>query len=574
MPDLSDDPGPRDACGVFGVWAPGEDVANLTYYGLYALQHRGQEAAGIAVGDGRTVVVFKELGLVAQVFDERTLSSLSGGHLAVGHTRYSTTGSSTWENAQPSYRTARFGGPVALGHNGNLTNIVQLAREFGAERDRLRATTDSDLITAMLADHPGPTLVDAAMAVLPRLAGAFSLVFADASTLYAARDAHGIHPLVLGRLDDHPDGAWIVASETAALDIVGATFVREVEPGEMIIIDALGVRSRTFARADPHLCLFEYVYLARPDTAISGRSVHAVRVDVGRQLAREAPVEADLVIPVPQSGVPAAVGYAEQAGIPFGEGLVKNSYVGRTFIQPSQTIRQRGIRLKLNPLREVIEGRRLVVVDDSIVRGNTQRALVRMLREAGAAEVHIRISSPPVRWPCFYGIDFATRAELIASGAGVDEIRASLGADSLAYVSLDGLVAASHQPARSLCRACFDGIYPVPLAESDKLGKHRLEPGGAAQTTADLIAEAMRREVTLGMNGADPSPDGHEADLTPDDRRPAAPLAAGPRPDAPRAGGHGRVDDPASPGSEEGDPVEGAARDRDRQTHLAEARHA
>ncbi|EIV94957.1 amidophosphoribosyltransferase [Frankia sp. QA3] len=525
--ELSDDPGPRDACGVFGVWAPGEDVANLAYYGLYALQHRGQEAAGIAVGDGRTVVVFKELGLVAQVFDEITLSSLSG-HVAVGHTRYSTTGSSTWENAQPSYRTARFGGPIALGHNGNLTNIVELAQGLDAGRDRLRATTDSDLITAMLADHPGPTLADAAMAVLPRLAGAFSLVFSDASTLYAARDPHGIHPLVLGRLAEHPDGAWIVASETAALDIVGATFVREVEPGEMIVIDATGVRSRTFARADPHGCLFEYVYLARPDTAIAGRSVHATRVDVGRQLAREAPVEADLVIPVPQSGVPAAVGYAEQSGIPFGEGLVKNSYVGRTFIQPSQTIRQRGIRLKLNPLRDVIEGRRLVVVDDSIVRGNTQRALVRMLREAGAAEVHIRISSPPVRWPCFYGIDFATRAELIASDAGVEEIRVSLGADSLAYVSLEGLVAASHQPAEALCRACFDGIYPVPLTESDKLGKHRLEPMAGVQTTADMIAEAMRREVTLGMNGADPSPDDHDDVDLADSAGPAARAGDGP----------------------------------------------
>ncbi|ABD09488.1 amidophosphoribosyltransferase [Frankia sp. CcI156] len=527
--DLSDEPGPRDACGVFGVWAPGEDVANLAYYGLYALQHRGQEAAGIAVGDGRTVVVFKELGLVAQVFDEVTLSSLSG-HVAVGHTRYSTTGSSTWENAQPSYRTARFGGPIALGHNGNLTNIVELARTLGAERDRLRATTDSDLITAMLADHPGPTLVDAAMDVLPRLTGAFSLVFSDASTLYAARDAHGIHPLVLGRLDGHPDGAWIIASETAALDIVGATLVREIVPGELVVIDAEGVRSRTFARPDPHGCLFEYVYLARPDTSIAGRSVHATRVDVGRQLAREAPVEADLVIPVPQSGVPAAVGYAEESGIPFGEGLVKNSYVGRTFIQPSQTIRQRGIRLKLNPLRDVIEGRRLVVVDDSIVRGNTQRALVRMLREAGAAEVHIRISSPPVRWPCFYGIDFATRAELIASEAGIEEIRASLGADSLAYVSLEGLVEASRQPAGTLCRACFDGVYPVPLNDSDKLGKHRLEATGGAETTEDMIAEALRRGVTLGMNGADPSPDNHDAEPEPEPDLESEPEPAGVRP--------------------------------------------
>ncbi|CUU57189.1 amidophosphoribosyltransferase [Parafrankia irregularis] len=511
---LDDDPGPRDACGVFGVWAPGEDVANLTYYGLYALQHRGQEAAGIAVGDGRTVVVFKELGLVAQVFDEITLSSLSG-HVAVGHTRYSTTGSSTWENAQPSYRTATFGGPIALGHNGNLTNIVELASVLGERERGLGATTDSDLITAMLAAHPGPTLAEAAMDVLPQLKGAFSLAFSDASTLYAARDPHGIHPLVLGQLDGRPDGAWIVASETAALDIVGATFVREIEPGELLVIDADGPRSLRFAEADRHVCLFEYVYLARPDTTIGGRSVHATRVEVGRRLALEAPAEADLVIPVPQSGVPAAVGFAEASGIPFGEGLVKNSYVGRTFIQPSQTIRQRGIRLKLNPLRDVIEGRRLVVVDDSIVRGNTQRALIRMLREAGATEVHVRISSPPVRWPCFYGIDFATRSELIASGSGVEEIRQSLGADSLAYVSLDELIEAAEQPADSLCRACFDGIYPVPLADTDKLGKYRLESFGP-QTTEEVIAQAIQARVTLGMNGADPSPDNHDADLEAD----------------------------------------------------------
>jgi amidophosphoribosyltransferase len=513
--ELRDAAGPQDACGVFGIWAPGEDIANLTYYGLYALQHRGQEAAGMAVADGRTIVVFKELGLVAQVFDERTLSSLSG-HLAVGHTRYSTTGSSTWENAQPSYRTAKLGGGVALAHNGNLTNILELAEGLGESRDAgMHATTDSDLITALLAEHPGPTLVEAALDVLPRLRGAFSLVFSDAATVYAARDTHGIHPLVLGRLDgrteggaEHPSGSWVVASETCALDIVGATFVREVEPGELLVIDEAGPRSLRFAPADRHGCLFEFVYLARPDTTIAGRSVHATRVETGRALAREAPVDADLVIPVPQSGVPAAVGYAEASGIPFGEGLVKNSYVGRTFIQPSQKIRQRGIRLKLNPLREVIEGRRLVVVDDSIVRGNTQRALVRMLREAGAAEVHVRISSPPVRWPCFYGIDFATRAELIASGLGVEEIRTSLGADSLAYVSLDGLVEASRQPANELCRACFDGVYPVPLTDSDRLGgKHQLEAMGSGAATGAALAEAFRRRVVIGMNGADPSPD-------------------------------------------------------------------
>ncbi|WP_007515512.1 MULTISPECIES: amidophosphoribosyltransferase [Pseudofrankia] len=564
--ELRDAAGPQDACGVFGVWAPGEDVANLTYYGLYALQHRGQEAAGMAVADGRAIVVFKELGLVAQVFDERTLSSLSG-HMAVGHTRYSTTGSSTWENAQPSYRTARLGEGVALAHNGNLTNIMELAEELGDDRDAgMHATTDSDLITALLASHAGPTLVDAALDILPRLRGAFSLVFSDASTLYAARDTHGIHPLVLGRLDSRADeraersaaadpaagaGAWVVASETCALDIVGATFVREVEPGELVIIDATGPRSARFAPADRHGCLFEFVYLARPDTTIAGRSVHATRVETGRALAREAPVDADLVIPVPQSGVPAAVGYAEASGIPFGEGLVKNSYVGRTFIQPSQTIRQRGIRLKLNPLREVIEGRRLVVVDDSIVRGNTQRALVRMLREAGAAEVHIRISSPPVRWPCFYGIDFATRAELIASGAGVEQVRESLGADSLAYVSLDGLIAASRQPADELCRACFDGIYPVPLSDSDRLaGKHQLEAMGSGEATSAALAEAFRRGVVAGMNGADPSPDDLDElagidtfegieDLSALDASSPAPASKAPAVSAGRAGGAG-----------------------------------
>jgi amidophosphoribosyltransferase len=307
------------------------------------------------------------------------------------------------------------------------------------------------------------------MDVLPKLQGAYSLVFMDEHTLYAARDPQGVRPLVLGRLER----GWVITSETAALDIVGASFVREVEPGELVAIDEEGLRSQHFAAAEPKGCLFEYVYLARPDTTIAGRSVHSTRVAVGRRLAREHPVEADLVIPVPESGTPAAIGFAEASGIPYGLGLVKNSYVGRTFIQPSQTIRQLGIRLKLNPLRDVIRGKRLVVVDDSIVRGNTQRALVRMLREAGAVEVHVRISSPPVKWPCFYGIDFASKAELIANGLDDDGIRASIGADSLGYVSLEGLIAASEQPKSRLCRACFDGEYPIPLPEI--VGKHVLE---------------------------------------------------------------------------------------------------
>ena len=487
---------------MFGVFARSEEVAKLAYYGLYALQHRGQEAAGIAVADGRSIVVYKELGLVAQVFDEVTLGSLRG-HVAVGHCRYSTTGAGTWENAQPTYRTRGNGG-VALGHNGNLTNTAELAGSVVRDDHAVAATTDSDLITAMLAaSHLA--LDKAALEVLPLLTGAFSLVWCDETTLYAARDRHGVRPLVLGKIGTAPAGesdrsdAWVVASETAALDIVGAQFVREVAPGELLVIDDDGVRSSRFAEPERHGCLFEYVYLARPDTWIAGRSVHAARVEVGRTLAHEAPAEADLVIPVPDSGTPAAIGYAEASGIPYGAGLVKNAYVGRTFIQPSQTIRQLGIRLKLNPLREVIQGKRLVVVDDSIVRGNTQRALVTMLRDAGATEVHVRISSPPVRWPCFYGIDFATRGELIAADAdgpeGIDEIRRSISADSLAYVSLEGLEAASHQPHDELCRACFDGAYPVRLPSPEHRNKHLLE---AVEESETLMA---------GVDGGDPSPD-------------------------------------------------------------------
>jgi amidophosphoribosyltransferase len=463
-----DDKRPQDACGVFGVWASGEEVAKLAYFALYALQHRGQEAAGIAVSDGSSVVVYKDLGLVSQVFDEATLNTLRG-HLAVGHTRYSTTGSTTWENAQPTFRTTRAGTGLALGHNGNLVNTAELANTADGVADSIGSTTDSDLITGLLAAKPDVSVEQAALEVLPQLRGAFSLVFMDEHTLYAARDAQGVRPLVLGRLAR----GWVVTSETAALDIVGASFVREIEPGELIAIDDDGLRSSRFANPDPKGCLFEYVYLARPDTTIAGRSVHAARVEVGRRLAREHPVEADLVMPVPESGTPAAIGYAEASGIRYGMGLVKNAYVGRTFIQPSQTIRQLGIRLKLNPLRDMIRGQRLVVVDDSIVRGNTQRALVRMLREAGAIEVHVRISSPPVKWPCFYGIDFASRAELVANGLDVEGIRASIGADSLGYVSLESLIAASEQPKTRLCSACFDGHYPIPLPEI--VGKHVLE---------------------------------------------------------------------------------------------------
>ena len=471
---LDDDKAPQDACGVFGVWAPGEEVAKLTFYGLYALQHRGQESAGIAASDGERILIYKDMGLVSQVFTETDLASLTGD-LAIGHCRYSTTGSSTWVNAQPTLRPTKYG-TLALAHNGNLTNTGDLAEmvqklEGDSAKNSRGATTDTEIMTALIGLQDEKNVEASAIAVLPKLEGAFSLVFMDEKTLYAARDRHGVRPLVIGKLER----GWVVASETAALDIVGAAFVREVEPGEFLAINEDGIRSQMWATADPKGCLFEYVYLARPDTTIAGQGVHATRVRIGKRLAIEAPVEADLVIPVPESGTPAAIGYAQQSGIPYGLGLVKNSYVGRTFIQPSQTIRQLGIRLKLNPLREIIEGKRIVVVDDSIVRGNTQRAIVRMLREAGALEIHVRISSPPVEWPCYYGIDFASRAELIASGLEVEEIRRSIGADSLSYVSLDGLIAATTIAEEKLCTACFTGKYPISVPTDMSEGKMRLE---------------------------------------------------------------------------------------------------
>jgi amidophosphoribosyltransferase len=470
---LGEDKGPQDACGVFGVWAPGEEVAKLSFYGLYALQHRGTESAGIATSDGERILIFKDMGLVSQVFTEGDLATLKG-NLAIGHCRYSTTGSSTWVNAQPTLRPTKYG-TLALAHNGNLTNTGDLAELVqkleGSATSMSGITTDTEIMTALIALQDEKNVEASALAVLPQLEGAFSLVFMDEHTLYAARDRHGVRPLVLGKLET----GWVVASESAALDIVGAAFVREIEPGEFIAIDVNGVRSQRWAEAQPKGCLFEYVYLARPDTTIAGSGIHKTRVAIGAQLAKEAPAEADLVIPVPESGTPAAIGYAKESGIPFGLGLVKNSYVGRTFIQPSQTIRQLGIRLKLNPLREIIEGKRIVVVDDSIVRGNTQRAIVRMLREAGAREIHVRISSPPVKWPCYYGIDFATRAELIANGLEVEEIRRSIGADSLGYVSLDGLISATQVASDRLCSACFTGEYPIRIPEDMSEGKLRLE---------------------------------------------------------------------------------------------------
>ncbi len=457
---------PREACGLFGVWAPGEEVARLSYFGLFALQHRGQESAGIAVSDGRNLLVYKELGLVSQVFNEATLATLQGD-LGIGHTRYSTTGSTTWENAQPAFKTDGQRS-LALGHNGNLVNTAELADRVG--RIPGDATTDSDLVATLLSRRLEAGLREAALEVLPTLEGAFSFVMMDERSVFAARDPHGLRPLAIGRLSN----GFCVASETCALDIVGATFVRDVEPGELVRIDDRGLRSERFAQSPRRaLCVFEYVYLARADSRLQGRTVHEVRRELGRRLAVEAPTHADLVIPVPDTGHSAAQGYAEVSGIPYGEGLMKNRYVGRTFIQPSQSLRERGVKLKLNPIPDAIRGRRLIVIDDSIVRGTTTRQIVQALRESGAAEVHVRITCPPIRWPCFYGIDMSTRRELVASDLDVEEIRAFVGADSLGYLSMEGMVRATGMPKGELCRACFDGEYPIPVPEH--AGKFLLE---------------------------------------------------------------------------------------------------
>ncbi|MEQ4519813.1 amidophosphoribosyltransferase [Pseudarthrobacter sp. B907] len=533
---LSGEKGPQDACGVFGVWAPGEEVAKLTYYGLYALQHRGQESAGIATSDGKRINVYKDMGLVSQVFDETTLNTLTG-HLAVGHCRYSTTGASHWANAQPTLG-ATATGTVALAHNGNLTNTAELKamimdRNGGQLTGEMKQgnTSDTALVTALLEGEEGKSLEQTSLELLPKIKGGFCFVYMDEGTLYAARDTYGIRPLVLGRLER----GWVVASEQSALATVGASFIREIEPGEFIAIDEQGVRSQRFAEPTPAGCVFEYVYLARPDAAIAGRSVYESRVEMGRQLARENTQEADIVIPVPESGTPAAVGYAEESGIPFAHGFVKNAYVGRTFIQPSQTLRQLGIRLKLNALESVIRGKRVVVVDDSIVRGNTQRAIVRMLREAGAAAVHIKISSPPVKWPCFYGIDFASRAELIANGATIDEISQAIGADSLAYISEDGMIGATRQPRERLCTACFTGQYPIELPGADKLGKNLLERTDLGGLPAKSDAGTPAGTPAAGISAADAAANAASDAAIPADQDPAEKAGAtgcDPGPDA------------------------------------------
>jgi amidophosphoribosyltransferase len=488
----------KESCGVFGVYAPGRNVAHLTFDGLYALQHRGQESAGMAVSDGEALTVVKEMGLVTTVFDERTLSCLPG-LLAMGHTRYSTTGDSNWRNAQPVYRSVG-GAGFALGHNGNLTNTSVLAERAGMLPGVV--ASDSDLVAEMLAMRLGETgeasqeegLVDSLRDVLPALEGAFSFVLLDSTHLVGARDPKGLRPLCLGRLApaEHPEGAelsegWVLASETPALDVIGATFVRELEPGELVVIDSSGVHSENLFLADQLdrcLCIFEFVYFARPDARLYDREVHGARRRMGEKLAAQAPVDGDLVMGVPESGVPAAEGFARASGIPHGQGLVKNRYIGRTFITPGQDARDAGVRRKLNPLRENIAGKRIVVVDDSIVRGTTQRAVVRMLREAGASEVHLRISSPPLMWPCFYGIDIPDRDQLVAANNTIGELEKFLGVDSLAYLTLDNLKAAIDTPGAGFCSACLTGYYPVPVAVEPVSRRQTSEAPRYAQAAA------------------------------------------------------------------------------------------
>lgn len=457
-------------CGVFGIRSEERDVSRLAYFGLFALQHRGQESAGIAVSDGGRLTVLRDMGLVTQVFNEQQLQALPG-EAAIGHTRYSTTGANRWANAQPLIHHGRVR-TVALGHNGNLVNAEELRAELVNDGVRLGSASDSEVIAALLARDPAP-LPEAVARTMARLEGAYSVVALAEGTLVAFRDPNGFRPLTLGRIG----GDWVVASETCALDLVGAEVVRDVRPGEVVWVDAEGLHAAQAAPAGRSaLCIFEHVYFARPDSRLGGVEVHAARVRMGERLAGEAPVEADLVIPIPDSGTPAAIGFSKASGIPFDEGLIKNRYVARTFIQPDQEMREQGIRLKFNPLSEV-DGRRIVVVDDSIVRGTTMRQLVQMLFDAGASEVHVRISSPPVVSPCFYGIDMAAEDELAAAHRSVEEMRELIGATSLHYLSLEGMQEATGLPEDAVCRACFTREYPTRVPE--RIEKLRFEPAPA-----------------------------------------------------------------------------------------------
>jgi len=489
--------GPRDECGVFGLYAPGHEVSRLSYFALYALQHRGQESAGIAAADrGGHIVTRRELGLVSQVFSENDLRTLAG-ELAIGHVRYSTTGSNAWENSQPVQRSEGTNGSrreVALAHNGNLINALELHDELVERGVRFSSSSDSEIIAAMIATHPARDVEDAIAEVLPRLRGAFSIVVMTKDRVVAFRDPHGLRPLALGALPGEDEPRYCVSSESCAFDIIGARYLREVEPGEIVTLGPDGLQSRPAAAAARRaFCVFEYIYFARPDSRMNEQVLQVARGRMGEILWREAPVDADLVIAVPDSGNPAARGLARAAGLPQDDGFVKNRYVARTFIQPGQELRKHGLRLKFNPLPDVIAGKRLVVVDDSIVRGNTTRQIVQMLRDAGAAEIHMRISAPPIKHPCHYGIDMSTREEMIAHGRSTAEVAAELGCDSLHYLSLQGVYEAVRGSRSSHCDACFTGEYP--LAGSDRAaGKYSLEHGGGEAGGADGAERGLLAE--------------------------------------------------------------------------------
>jgi amidophosphoribosyltransferase len=462
--DFTYDDSPHDECGVFGVYAPGLDVARLTYFGLYALQHRGQESAGIAVSNNGEIFLRKRLGLVSQVFDESDLRHLTG-QVAVGHTRYSTTGSTSPENAGPMAADSPLG-TIVVAHNGNISNALDIHARLSDEGVRFQTTTDSEILTRLIARATGQTMKEKLQSALQECQGAYSLCILNGHKIYALRDPHGIRPLCLGRTDN----GWVVASESCALATVGATFVREVEPGELITIDETGVSSeRLTAPGSPAMCLFEFIYFARPDSQILGERLHLARQRMGAELARESPVDADVVVPLPDSAVPAAIGYARESGIPYSEGLIKNRYIGRTFIQPDQRMRDMGVQLKFNVLPEVVEGKRVVLIDDSIVRGTTSRPIVNLVRDAGAKEVHMRVHSPPIMWPCHLGVDMATREELIGANKTVEEIARHIDADSLAYLSLEALVRATNAGGSGFCTGCLTGRYPVaPNASGGK----------------------------------------------------------------------------------------------------------
>lgn len=494
---------PEESCGVFGILAPGESVAKLTYFGLFALQHRGQESAGIATFEGSFCRIHKDMGLVSQVFDESNLSQLTGD-IAVGHTRYSTTGSSRVANAQPVVVETRLG-PLAVTHNGNLVNTHQLRAELEANNRTLLSSTDSECIAHAIAEavNSGLDWMAGTQQALRRCQGAFSLVLGTPDGILGVRDPRGVRPLVIGILSDNPalddlidqamvcsDGRfqadgdplhYVLASESCALDIIGAEYLRSVEPGEMVWITRDGLLAQQWAEPDPKMCVFELVYFARPDSMVDAESLYSYRVRLGERLAIEAPVDADWVMPVPDSGTPAAIGFARTLNLPFSEGLIKNRYVGRTFIQPTQAMRERGIRMKLNPLDDVLKGKRVVIVDDSIVRGTTSQKIVKALRKAGATEVHMRVSSPPVTHPCFYGIDTDNQDQLIAARHSVAEIAQRIGVDSLAYLSLDGMLESARRQSNQFCAACFTGSYPIPIPDEIKPQKLKLEAGSLSR---------------------------------------------------------------------------------------------